>query len=90
MNVNEIVAAIVSGNFNLEDRAKILNALNYAKDTAASATRSSLKIGQAVYFTGKNGVRVDGVVVKIMQKNIGVDCGANGKWRVGPNLLKVA
>lgn len=90
MNVNEIVAAIASGNFNLEDHAKIMNALNYAKDTAAATTRSTLKIGQVVYFTDKNGVRIDGVVKKIMQKNIGVDCGANGKWRVSPNLLKVA
>ena len=90
MNVNEIIAEIVSGKFSSDERTMIWNALTYARDNAAKANRASFKVGQTVYFTGKNGLRIDGVVTKIMQKNIGVDCGPNGQWRVGPNLVHAA
>lgn len=90
MNVNEIIAAIISGNLTSEDRIKINNALIYSRDSASIAKKANFKVGQAVYFTGKNGLRIDGVVTKIMQKNIGVDCGIDGRWKVGADLLTAA
>ena len=48
----------------------------------------SFHIGQKVSFTGRGGVKVEGVVEKINIKTVGVNVDGQS-WRAAPNILTV-
>jgi len=49
--------------------------------------KNSFTVGQNVFFNDKRGQKIEGVVTKVMIKNIQVSTDA-GLWRVAPTLLK--
>lgn len=52
--------------------------------------RAQFNIGQKVEWSSKLGFVTTGVITKIMPKNIMVNAGANGIWRVSPTFLRPA
>jgi len=67
----------ISQMFNMQFKAKTQMAKN------------SFSVGQNVFFNDKRGQRIEGVVTKVMIKNVQVSTDA-GLWRVAPTLLKAA
>ena len=51
--------------------------------------KNSFNVGQNVFFNDKRGAKIEGVVTKVMIKNIQVTTDS-GMWRVAPTLLKAA
>jgi len=48
--------------------------------------KNSFTVGQNVYFNDRSGTKIEGVVSKVMIKNIQVTTD-QGNWRVAPTLL---
>lgn len=67
----------ISQMFNMQFKAK------------AQMAKNSFTVGQNVFFNDKRGQKIEGVVTKVMIKNIQVSTDA-GLWRVAPTLLKAA
>lgn len=67
----------ISQMFNMQFKAKTQMAKN------------SFSVGQNVFFNDKRGQKIEGVVTKVMIKNVQVSTDA-GLWRVAPTLLQVA
>lgn len=67
----------ISQMFNMQFKAKTQMAKN------------SFSVGQNVFFNDKRGQKIEGVVTKVMIKNVQVSTDA-GLWRVAPTLLKAA
>jgi|TARA_R110000744_G_scaffold380090_3_gene499727 hypothetical protein len=65
----------------------MFNAQHKAKQQVA---KNSFSIGQNVWFTSKIGSRIEGVITKVMVKNIQMKTADGGLWRVTPTLLKSA
>lgn len=65
----------ISQMFNMQFKAKTQMAKN------------SFSVGQNVFFNDKRGQKIEGVVTKVMIKNVQVSTDA-GLWRVAPTLLK--
>ena len=65
----------ISQMFNMQFKAKTQMAKN------------SFTVGQNVFFNDKRGQKIEGVVTKVMIKNVQVSTDA-GLWRVAPTLLK--
>jgi len=66
--------------------SSMFNAQFKAKQQVA---KNSFAKGQSVFFTDKLGQRIEGVVTKVMIKNIQVSTD-KGIWRVAPTLLQSA
>lgn len=56
----------------------------------AAAAATQFYPGQEVYFTGRSGMAIKGVVKKVKIKMISVDAGPSGQWNVAATLLKAA
>jgi hypothetical protein len=67
----------ISQMFNMQFKAKTQMAKN------------AFNVGQNVFFNDKRGAKIEGVVTKVMIKNIQVTTDS-GMWRVAPTLLKAA
>lgn len=67
----------ISQMFNMQFKAKTQMAKN------------SFTVGQNVFFNDKRGQKIEGVVTKVMIKNIQVSTDA-GLWRVAPTLLQAS
>lgn len=67
----------ISQMFNMQFKAKTQMAKN------------SFSVGQNVFFNDKLGQKIEGVVTKVMIKNVQVSTDA-GLWRVAPTLLQAA
>lgn len=67
----------ISQMFNMQFKAKTQMAKN------------SFSVGQNVFFNDKRGQKIEGVVTKVMIKNVQVSTDA-GLWRVAPTLLQAA
>lgn len=67
----------ISQMFNMQFKAKTQMAKN------------SFSVGQNVFFNDKRGQKIEGVVTKVMIKNIQVSTDA-GMWRVAPTLLQAS
>lgn len=68
---------VISQMFNMQFKAKTQMAKN------------NFNVGQNVFFNDKRGAKIEGVVTKVMIKNIQVTTDS-GMWRVAPTLLKAA
>ena len=56
----------------------------------AAAAATQFYPGQSVYFTGRSGLAIKGIVKKVKIKMISVDAGPSGQWNVSATLLKAA
>ena len=87
MNANEIVSAIVNGNLNREELNMVIRAVNLRNRSLTAQAKFSFRPGQRVWFRDRMNRRVEGVVVKLLQKNVSVLADNGVTWRVSPNLL---
>jgi len=73
-----------------EDLNKVIEAVKFARAQNHRASAQALSKGDKVYFDGKHGATLTGVVQKVAIKYVTVDCGMQGRWRVPAAHLKVA
>ena len=88
MKINQIVAEIHG--MNRDDLNKVVEAVKYARSQAHRQMANTLKSGDTVFFDGRYGKTVKGTVIKTAIKDVSVDCGLEGKWRVPAAHLRVA
>lgn len=68
---------------------KISQMFNMQFKAKTQMAKNSFSVGQNVFFNDKLGQKIEGVVTKVMIKNVQVSTDA-GLWRVAPTLLQVA
>ena len=86
MTVQEINRAIIAGTFTNDDLNSIIDAVKYARSRVANQVRFTVRMGQNVEFTNKQGFKVRGTVEKIAIKFATVNTPA-GRWKVPMNML---
>ena len=85
--VQEINQAIMFGDFTNTELSSMIDAVKWRRATLAKLTKAALSIGDNVNFTsGKTGMNVTGVVMKIAIKYVTVKT-LQGLWRVPANML---
>ena len=88
---SELIMAI--HDMSLEDLQDVVEAVKLRRTYLHASTARSFAKGDKVEFTGRRGVQLQGVVEKVAQKYVTVDCTMFGGsvWRVpGANLKEVA
>jgi hypothetical protein len=88
MNIKEIEAAIISGDFNASDLSLITNALNVARAILAQKTKGALRIGDVVSFKNPRlgGAITSGIVEKVAVKFVNVRS-ESMLWKVPASML---
>lgn len=97
MNVNQIKAAIISGDFTNDELNEIARSIQFARSDLAAKAKRQLTVGDTVEFTSSKtrGV-IQGTVEKINKKYVIVhESSTNGanlmfggnKWRVPAEML---
>lgn len=83
MDVQDIIHRIHQ--MSAEEAGRVMEAARMRREYMSRAT---LSVGDMVQFNAgpQRGMR-RGTIVKINPKRYVVDCGANGRWNVAPNLL---
>lgn len=89
MNAQEIVRAIVTGNFTAEEVRSFYDAYKFATNQLSRKNTFTLRRGQTVKFTGRSGVVITGTVEDVKIKNVIVKV-ANTRYRVPASLLTTA
>ena len=74
---------------NMDDFEKIAEMFNTTRRMLERQVGSSFSIGQQVTWIGKRGP-LSGTITKINRRNIIVNAGDNGMWKVSPGLLNAA
>ena len=90
-NRSQLIKAIYD--MSLEDLQDVIEAVKLRRTYLHASTARSFAKGDKVEFTGRRGVQLQGVVEKVAQKYVTVDCTMFGGsvWRVpGANLKEVA
>jgi len=88
MQVQEVINAIKVSNFNNDEFASILQAVQNARASAGRDTIRSLTVGDAVTFNGRRNRTVNGTVMKVKIKNVVVlDNATQTKWNVPASML---
>ncbi len=91
MKAIEISQAILNSDLTFGEMNGIIEAINLKRKMIGAVVKSELYPGVNVVFTStKLGGKVTGSVVKVMTKNVLVNCGAAGQWRVPASMLTVA
>ena len=90
MNIAQVNAAILAGNFTNDQLNSITDAIKFARHLLISQNKRELRVGQNVAFNSvKLGKRMQGDVTKIAQKYVTVRTNA-GLWKVPANMLEAA
>ena len=85
--IQEVNEAIAFGTWTNEQLVSMIDAVKYNRSRLVHLTKASLAVGDNVNFTsGKTGMNVTGVVMKIAIKYVTVKT-AQGLWRVPANML---
>lgn len=74
---------------NMDDFEKIAEMFNTTRRMLERQVGSSFSVGQQVTWIGKRGP-LSGTITKINRRNIVVNAGDNGMWKVSPGLLNAA
>jgi len=88
---SELIIAI--HDMSLEDLEDVIAAIKLRRTYLHASTARSFAKGDQVQFTGKRGVTISGIVQKVAQKYVTVDCTMYGgsMWKVpGAHLERVA
>ena len=88
---SELIIAI--HDMSLEDLQDVVEAIKLRRTYLHASTARSFTKGDQVQFTGKRGVTISGIVQKVAQKYVTVDCTMYGgsMWKVpGSHLERVA
>lgn len=85
-----INAAILNGEFTDMQLAQITETVKLARARLNLDARRQMKIGCEVeFFNTRHHRTYTGKVISIMQKNVRVDCGTLGLWRVPANMCQI-
>ena len=72
-----------------QDFATVADMYKQAQTICTRREAAAFRVGDAVYFDSKRGMRVTGTIEKINRKTIKVAT-PTGLWSVSPSLLKAA
>ena len=86
--VREIKSAIISSNLSNDDLNELVMAIRFARSQLVKEVKRSLRVGDTVKFTGRNGV-TQGTLEKVANKFATVKVGFTN-WRVPVNMLEAA
>ena len=86
--VRQIKSAIISSNLSNDDLNELALALRFARSQLVKEVKRSLRVGDTVKFTGRNGV-TQGTLEKVAIKFATVKVGFTN-WRVPVNMLEAA
>ena len=87
LTIQQVNSAIISQSWTNEQLTSMIDAVKWNRANLAKVTKRSLTIGDNVNWTsGRTGVNVTGVVVKIAIKYVTVKT-VQGLWRVPANML---
>ncbi len=80
------------GLIGIETRAELnecYDILKHVSHTITQSEKSAFNVGDEVYWISnkKKGMRIDGVITKVMPKNVKVRVGIN-EWKVHPSFLR--
>ena len=90
MDIKQINAAIVAGNFTNDELNTIVDALKFARAQLSKQNRRAFCVGDSVKFTSnRNGMTYTGTVNKVKIKYILVRTNA-GMFNVPANMLEAA
>lgn len=89
MDVKQINAAILAGDFSMDELRSIWDTVKMANQRASLMKARNFMVGDRVRFTGRGGRRHEGTVTKIAMKNLVVATAA-GSYRVPANMLEAA
>jgi len=87
LTIQQVKSAIMLQSWTNEQLTSMIDAVKWNRANLAKVTKRSLTIGDNVNWTsGRTGVNVTGVVVKIAIKYVTVKT-VQGLWRVPANML---
>ena len=86
--VREIKSAIISSDLTNDDLNELVMAIRFARSQLVKEVKRSLRVGDTVKFTGRNGV-TQGTLEKVAIKFATVQVGLTS-WRVPMNMLEAA
>lgn len=89
MNIKQINAAILAGDFNMDELRSIWDTVKRANQRASLMKARDFIVGDKVKFTGRGGRTYEGTVTKIAIKNLVVTTPL-GAYRVPANMLAAA
>lgn len=90
MNLNQVKAEILTGNFNNAELDELSEAIRYARAQLGKTVVRQLQPGASVKFvSNRNGQTYLGTVEKVAIKNVVVRT-AMGRYRVPANMLEIA
>lgn len=89
MNVKQINAAILAGDFSMEELRAIWDTVKLANQRASMLKARNFMVGDKVSFGGRDGRKYQGTVTKIAIKNLVVNT-PSGSYRVPANMLQAA
>tara|TARA_Y100001973_G_scaffold91460_1_gene140142 strand:+ start:289 stop:591 length:303 start_codon:yes stop_codon:yes gene_type:complete len=88
MKINDVLNFI--DDMNGDDLQKVINVVKMRRDQLHFQNAQSLRIGDAVSFTGRRGAILKGVVEKVKVKYILVRTTSGTRWNVpGSHLTKI-
>ena len=85
--IPEIKAAIIAGNFSIDELNEVIEAVKYARTQLGRQVARSISIGANVRFTGRDGKVFTGTVQGIKIKNAVVQTNV-GRYRVPMSMLE--
>ena len=89
MDIKQINAAIMQGDFTNAELNTVIEAIKWNRAQLTRQAKQQLRIGSTVNFDStKLGRNVTGVVTKIAVKYVTVNT-AHGMWRVPANMLQI-
>ena len=88
MKINDVLNFI--DDLNADDLQKVINVVKMRRDQLHFQNAQSLRVGDAVSFTGRRGAILKGVVEKVKIKYILVRTTSGTRWNVpGSHLTKI-
>ncbi len=87
--VREINAAILAGEFSMDELRSIWDTVKLANQRASLMKARDFAVGDKVKFSGRGGRTYEGTVTQIAIKNLVVST-PNGNYRVPANMLEAA
>lgn len=72
----------------LEDWDTAFRILKEQRNRLIASQANQIFPGQKVTFEGRRGISYSGIVLKVNQKSVKIDCGKDGKWNVSPLFVK--
>jgi hypothetical protein len=89
MNVNEVIAYLVSAELKAEEINRIIEAVRFARGKVGQQNRKEFKINDNVKFKGRSGQYEYGKIVKINRKRFVVEVNWR-QWNVPMNMIEAA